>query len=191
MWRHVRSRVSSFFNKPLFGMIVVSKDAAVDPALFPEDAYPIYCSKCHYNLRGLPDGRCPECGTDFTRGQLLVRTYVRHWSGALWRESNAYKWFWRLHHTAFLMLAVCWIIGIVFYWEASKATTNSPSPMSLGQLSTLVLIAIVAVSVGGLSLVTAYSIAMAKYPRGSYKRRRAIIDAIKQARAKSEEDACP
>ena len=49
----------------------------VDPAAFPEDDYPIYCLRCGYNLHGLPDGRCPECGDEFARGHLLVEQYVR------------------------------------------------------------------------------------------------------------------
>lgn len=50
--------------------------ARVDPALFAEDEFPVYCPKCDYLLRGLPDGRCPECGTDFDKGRLLVEQYV-------------------------------------------------------------------------------------------------------------------
>jgi hypothetical protein len=28
---------------------------------------PGYCEKCGYNLKGLPESRCPECGTRFER----------------------------------------------------------------------------------------------------------------------------
>ena len=49
----------------------------VDPALFPEDEYPVHCLVCGYALRGLTDNRCPECGEEFTRGHLLVELYVR------------------------------------------------------------------------------------------------------------------
>jgi hypothetical protein len=27
--------------------------------------YPPFCRKCGYSLRGLPEARCPECGTEF------------------------------------------------------------------------------------------------------------------------------
>lgn len=30
------------------------------------------CPTCRYDLSGLPDGRCPECGTPFTAAQLLA-----------------------------------------------------------------------------------------------------------------------
>ena len=30
----------------------------------------LHCPMCGYNLRGLPDGKCPECGTPFERDTL-------------------------------------------------------------------------------------------------------------------------
>ena len=32
----------------------------------------IACLECGYNLRGIPDGECPECGEAFTRKHLLA-----------------------------------------------------------------------------------------------------------------------
>lgn len=39
-----------------------------DPAM----ALDLDCPACHYNLRGSPDGTCPECGAGFTRKELLA-----------------------------------------------------------------------------------------------------------------------
>ena len=69
-------RISRIFRKPLFGTRVIPHDARVDPAAFPEDDYPIWCPKCGYVLKGLPQDRCPECGQEFDRGRLLVWQYV-------------------------------------------------------------------------------------------------------------------
>src|SRR5687768_13515970 len=33
----------------------------------------LLCWRCRYNLRGVPDGRCPECGEPFDRAYLLSR----------------------------------------------------------------------------------------------------------------------
>jgi hypothetical protein len=35
----------------------------------------MYCRKCKYDLQGLDDRRCPECGTDFDRTDF--RTFLR------------------------------------------------------------------------------------------------------------------
>ena len=56
---------------------VYPRGTEVDPALFPESEYPVRCLDCGYALVGLPDGRCPECGSPFARGLLLVETYAR------------------------------------------------------------------------------------------------------------------
>src|SRR5262245_40214819 len=31
----------------------------------------LYCPKCGYNVRGLEDSLCPECGSEFNRTELL------------------------------------------------------------------------------------------------------------------------
>jgi hypothetical protein len=51
-------------------------DARVDPSQFPEDEFPLVCPKCDYSLRGLPSDICPECGSQFDRGRLLVEQYA-------------------------------------------------------------------------------------------------------------------
>lgn len=69
MLRGIRRRIHSGLGLP-------PPDATVDPAAFPEAEYPVRCLECGYALQGLPDGRCPECGTSFKRGRLLVETYA-------------------------------------------------------------------------------------------------------------------
>jgi len=176
------SQLRSFLTKPIFGTIVIPKDATIDPSLFSEEAYPVHCAKCGYNLRGLPDGRCPECGTEFPRGQLLVRTYVRSWGGVLWRGSKAYKWFCRCQNTAIFSLVLCCVIGVIFYWVGSNATTNTPGPLTGNQLLSLTVVFFVAVLVLLISASASLIIAIVQFPCGAWGRRRAIIDAIKEAR---------
>ena len=55
---------------------IIPPEARVDPSLFPEEEFPVLCSKCNYLLRGLPESRCSECGREFDRGRLLVEQYV-------------------------------------------------------------------------------------------------------------------
>lgn len=69
--------VYGVFTRPLFGTVTIPRDARVDPTHFDAEGYPVWCPDCGYLLRGLPDGSCPECGTAFDRGRLLVQQYVR------------------------------------------------------------------------------------------------------------------
>jgi hypothetical protein len=69
---------------------VVPPDARVDPAAFPDDQFPVYCPQCRYLLRGLTSDRCPECGTPFDRGRLLVGQYI--FSPERWQCARSWKW---------------------------------------------------------------------------------------------------
>ena len=181
MFRTATAAVWSVLHRPLFGTHVIPRNASVDPTLFPEEEYPVYCSKCSYLLRGLPDGRCPECGASFERGHLLVRTYVTAWGGALWRDSVARKWYWRFMVVG---IALPFLSGLGFMCLNYFVDRTSPSPPSSATLdATLRLVyALVALMFVGLVLqLVAAVIATIAYPRGSWKRRRAIIDAIRQA----------
>jgi len=52
----------------------MGSDETTSVATFPPDTHfvPI-CPDCHYQLSGLPDGRCPECGLLFEHESLLRR----------------------------------------------------------------------------------------------------------------------
>ena len=86
----------------LFG--VLPRGTRVDPALFPEDEYPVRCLNCGYDLRTLPDGRCPECGETFARGHLLVEQYAR---GRLPRWDRNRRIAWWLYACSFGV----WVAG--------------------------------------------------------------------------------
>ncbi len=90
------TKLRRFLNRLVEGLREIPPDARVDPDPFPEDEFPVVCPKCGYSLRGLPDGRCPECGRAFERGRLLVEEYV------LEHGDRLHKWSWR--HTWWLML---------------------------------------------------------------------------------------
>ncbi len=82
----------------------------VDPTSFPEDEFPIFCMICDYELRGLPEPRCPECGTPFDRGRLLVRSYVERDGMRAWLlgtpDGQRYT---RVFRTAVLAMLIVWL----------------------------------------------------------------------------------
>jgi hypothetical protein len=69
--------------------------ASVDAAAFAEAEYPVFCMHCGYELRGLPEARCPECGREFDRGQLLVEQYVRLKRPRTDRRFQLARWLYR------------------------------------------------------------------------------------------------
>src|SRR3972149_2325562 len=92
MIRRWREAIILALNKPLFGTRVIPHDAVVDPTPFPEDGFPTLCDGCGYLLRGIADGNCPECGTPFARGRLLVTQYVIRFGWPSWKGSPSAKW---------------------------------------------------------------------------------------------------
>lgn len=72
---------------------VIPPDARADPARFPDEQFPLFCPACDYSLRGLEQGRCPECGREFERGRLLVEQYVVERGWRRWGRTRRYaKW---------------------------------------------------------------------------------------------------
>ncbi len=161
-------------KKPLFGTTVIPRGAMVDPAQFPEEEYPVHCTKCQYCLNGLPDGRCPECGTEFDRGQLLVSTYVRGWRVGFLGNSTAWKWFWRFIIAGISTRFLGWL-GLFLLNSFDKV--NPPNQMLIRMLMVMMFI-------GPVFYFTAFAIAIKACPRGFRKRRRAIIEAIKPTSAR-------
>lgn len=39
---------------------------------------PLHCPKCGYNMTGLYDARCPECGTQYTLDQIMTSVMERN-----------------------------------------------------------------------------------------------------------------
>lgn len=104
--------VGQTLHRPLFGTRVIAQDARADVSRLSEDEFPIWCPKCDYLLRGLPDGRCPECGTEFERGRLLVQQYVHQWSETLRRRTTSGKWAVRTAWVGLTVIAVGYL-GII------------------------------------------------------------------------------
>src|SRR6188768_3634187 len=65
------------------------------------------CPGCAYDLTGLGDGRCPECGRTFSLAAL--RPAAEHQSGGLLTDAQQAAILWFAGWTAFLCLPV-WLV---------------------------------------------------------------------------------
>jgi len=93
MWRDKVRILRKLLRYRVVSGEVIPPDARVDPECFPESQFPLYCPECDYLLRGLPTERCPECGSPFDRGRLLVQQYVIERGKRLWKRTGKYaKW---------------------------------------------------------------------------------------------------
>ena len=191
MSRGLLAKVSRLLYRPLFGTFVVPKDARVDPALFSEEDFPVFCPKCRYSLRGLRDGLCPECGQPFERGGLLVRQYVFEWGEALWRRTRLGRVSRWCVVGAFICVAcpALALVGICLYyvyWLFGRA--DFPSAQEEVVLDWLfgVLRASIPLTLVGLVILCTFGV-LWWFPLRRYaKKRRAVIGALRAAAGADE-----
>ena len=180
MFRTAGTVLWSVLNKPLFGTRAIPRDAAVDPTLFSEDEYPVHCPKCGYLLRGLPDGRCPECGTPFERGRLLVQQYVREWGGASWKHSRAGKWCTWLFIIGFALPILGGLGFASMYYLVIQGPPSGASFSTLDWALSLAYVLVGTIYVGFLLMFLAAAITIKAYQRGARRRRRAVVNALRE-----------
>ena len=181
MSRDWRRSVEQVLNRGLFSAPVIPRDGAVDSNLFSEDEFPIYCPKCSYLLRGLPDGRCPECGTFFERERLLVQQYVFQDGEPAWRSTRTGKWVRRMMIAGSLLVLLLSGVGYgVHELARSRVTPTSASAAADAILRSWFLPLLVLMSILGMLLLVGAVMCVRQFYLNSTKRRR-ILDALQNA----------
>jgi len=180
MPRDWRTSVDRFLHRDLLSGRVMPRKvakASVDPNPFPEEQFPLYCPKCGYLLRGLPDGRCPECGTSFERGRLLVEQYVLRHGGPGWRLTRMGRWIARLVVCGFLLHFLGQAgLYVTLRW---MKTQDTPAKLSAA-LETLFTVSRWTQAASGLALLLWFAagiLVAVRIWRNASKRRR-ILDAL-------------
>src|SRR5687767_12953353 len=87
------------------------------------DPIQLFCLQCGYNLHGIPDGRCPECGREFQSEQLR---------GELIRMSFSTG---RLMFRILLVPSICAVAGLIVPILAN--TGNEKTIWALGIVASL------------------------------------------------------
>lgn len=189
--------VGAILNRPMFGTQVIPPDARADPALLPEEDFPLNCPKCDYLLRGLPEQRCPECGEAFDRGRLLVIRYVRQYDSHGWDATAVGGAVKRLRIWAqILAFTGCGASAlIVKFAGASPINPMSPTPSTSLAVSLLWLVPLITMGAMMLFLLFAgceLAGVLVCVRRNRHKRRRviaAIIRADTNAEGGAQKDA--
>jgi hypothetical protein len=175
-------RVRQILYRPVFGTQVVPADARVDPTQFPEEEFPVYCPKCEYLLRGLPDGRCPECGEPFERAELLVLEYARWRVMRQKRYNQTMAWLGAIALTVFVAAIA---LHTFFTWRVSGIASNGKAAGTLQPLidqwvSVVNGLLFVHLTVLGV-LVVAGAVATVRYRRRAAQRRRIVAGILPKA----------
>ncbi len=158
----------------------IPRDAHVDPARFSEEEFPVYCVKCGYLLRGLPDNKCPECGETFDRGRLLVQQCWWPSTRVSLRHTPTGRFCRRLYALGICMMllpaVISFIGGPAGFKNLASAVLPGKSPNPMPWFGLMLAISYVGVLLFIVSVVHSTG-SLTKEGR---RRRRAILDAIER-----------
>ncbi|MCC6359234.1 MAG: hypothetical protein IT450_10850 [Phycisphaerales bacterium] len=159
----------------------IPKGTALDPAQFPENDYPVHCLECGYALQGLPDGRCPECGHAFVRGELIVEIYARVVRP---RRDTRRRLSWTLCVIGWVSLVLFASTSIVLGW-IGKLYFDSLSTVVTPTIALRFGVVLFAMLIGGnCALLASLAIEMTRWPHG--QKRKAAHRAVKVQLAQRE-----
>lgn len=155
--------------------LVIPSDTRVDPAMFPEDEFPVFCSKCDYLLHGLPDNRCPECGNEFDRGRLLVQQYVGEYGKRSHPTMN--QWISRTWLTGTVIMALGFIPLAVMQFLDQQTGGIAQAP-GFGSLLRSCVLATISTWLVGVVPLTATFVLSVRLAVMSRHKRRQVLSAI-------------
>ncbi|HPD30650.1 MAG TPA: hypothetical protein PLL20_11690 [Phycisphaerae bacterium] len=169
------SRYQRFLRWAAARRLVIPRDTRVDPSLLSEERFPVSCPKCEYLLRGLPDGRCPECGREFDHGKLLVEQYV----GEAGKRSHPVtsKWTFRMWLAGALLLVCGGMLPSLMQWVEQRAAGLRQTPGS-DRLLRACVFTMIGAQLVGLSLLAVAFVLDLRLAIVSRRKRRQILDAI-------------
>lgn len=100
------------------------------PAMAP-DGFTPRCTKCKYDLSGLPDGPCPECGQPFSLSALIAAALVKEKLPpgnlylALGLSLAAAPFFWyREAYLQIMILSIMWCLTLAWLGFRRKRLAN-------------------------------------------------------------------
>jgi hypothetical protein len=186
-----RTSLHRVLQTPLFGTTVVHPSARVDGSQFPEDEFPVRCPKCAYELRGLPEPRCPECGEPFDRGRLLVVQYATRPTNRPITSRDQKMLLW-LAVFALITMVVSYVLPPVILGTASTTTrpgvpANRNLASAVDRLAWLSTITSAVQITAFLALIATVLWIVYKFRRDAARRQR-VVQAIRQSAAQEMAD---
>lgn len=125
------------------------------------------CTRCHYDLRDLPAGPCPECGRDFDPAD--ERTYI---TGP---DARAARWLNRACLTVTMLPLFCWLMMQVTWLLAMLSLGHRPRPsiddpkdiaaITPFYWATLILLILMPLAIGGLLVLPLSALSQHRWRR--------------------------
>jgi hypothetical protein len=169
------SRYQRFLQWAAARKLIIPPETRVDPSPFSEDEFPVFCSKCDYLLRGLPDSRCPECGREFDRGRLLVDQYVTEYGKRSYGARG--KWSSRTRLVGTVTMILCLVPLVVVQCVDQYGGSLSQASGS-DKLVHVCAFASIAACFVGLVLLMVSGVLIAPLAVRSRRKRRRVLDAV-------------
>jgi hypothetical protein len=193
--RRIGERILAWLRGPIVPRRRVVTLPEFDPYWVDDARFPVYCPLCHYVLRGLPVGRCPECARWFVRDRLRFKQYIRDWNRIEWLRTPLGRWHgwawaaFRVDLVAIFAVMMC--IGSVPLMNIVRSLTGD-APMSAASRPWLTALFLALLSLAAVSFPVIAVLEVVARRFGRAKRAmllRAVIEPPEDLEEKGDEHA--